>query len=141
MLALTTVPAVDYADTFTLFTDVQATPEEWARAMFGDVPTLTERLIWRGLLGLRLAPQPSPANVAGWQVRARKLGSITLEAESSIVVGNLVVLTAGGQVSLGTFLHYRRRLGTCIWSPLSVVHRRLAPGLLRDAEATIRASR
>jgi hypothetical protein len=53
--ALGSLPAIDYADLFTLSTPAEATPEGWARAMFGNVPSLGERLIWRGLLGLRLA--------------------------------------------------------------------------------------
>ncbi|MFJ6656054.1 hypothetical protein ACIQNG_06770 [Streptomyces sp. NPDC091377] len=47
--------------------------------------------------------------------------------------------TSGGRLSLATFLHYDRRLpGRAIWTPLSAVHRRLAPGLLRGAEARVR---
>ena len=36
------LPRVDYADRFVLATDVDATPEQWARAMFGDVPSVAE---------------------------------------------------------------------------------------------------
>ena len=38
ILALSSMTDPDYADLFTLSTDIQATPEQWARAMFGDVP-------------------------------------------------------------------------------------------------------
>lgn len=139
--ALSSLPDMDYADRFTLSTDVDATPEQWARAIFGDVPTVVELLIWRGLLGLRLSQGPSPATVAGWQIGDRGDDWIRLEAASWLLTGNLLVQTARGRVSLGTFLHYDRRLGHGVWPPLSAIHRRLVPGVLRDAAARLRAAR
>ncbi|MFD0899979.1 DUF2867 domain-containing protein [Actinomadura sediminis] len=138
--ALSNLPAIDYVDRFTLSTDADATPEQWARAMFGDVPTLAERFIWRGLLGLRLARGRSPHTVAGWRIAERGKDWILLEAASWFMSDNLLVQTAEGRVSLSTFLRYDRLLGRAIWSPLSAVHRRLAPGLLRDATAKLRAT-
>ena len=139
--ALSSLPDIDYADHFTLSTDADATPEQWARAMFGDVPSATELLIWRVLLGLRLSRGRSLATVAGWQIGDRGDDWIRLEATSWFLTGNLLVQTADGRVSLGTFLHYDRRLGHGVWPPLSAIHRRLVPGLLRDAAARIRAAR
>lgn len=131
--ALGSLSGIDYADLFTLRTQAEATPEEWARAMFGSVPSPAERLIWRGLLGLRLARGRSPATVGGWRIGARGADWIRLEAASAALSCNLVVQTGDGRVSLATFLHYDRRLGRAIWSPLSAVHRRLVPGVLRAA--------
>ncbi|MFG1708618.1 hypothetical protein ACFLIM_36000 [Nonomuraea sp. M3C6] len=143
--ALSSLPDIDYADQFTLSPDADedadATPEQWARAMFGDVPSVAESLIWRGLLGFRLSRGRSPATVAGWQIGERGEDWIRLEAASWFLTGNLLVQTADGRVSLGTFLRYDRRLGHGVWPPLSVIHRRLVPGVLRDAAARIRASR
>lgn len=135
--ALTSLPDIDYADRFTLATDLEATPERWARAIFGDVPGVAELLIWRGLLGLRLSRGRSPATVAGWRIGDRGHDWIRLEAASWFLAGNFLIQTAGGRVSLGTFLHYDRRLGQVWWPPLSAVHRRLVPGLLRDAAARV----
>jgi hypothetical protein len=131
--ALSSLPDPDYADLFTLSTDAEATPEQWARAMFGDVPSAAELLIWRGLLGLRLARGRSPDTVAGWQIGGRGADWIRLEAASAFLTGNLLVQTADGRVSLATFLRYDRCLGRGLWPPLSAVHRRLVPGVLRDA--------
>jgi hypothetical protein len=139
--ALGSLPDIDYADQFTLSTDAQATPEQWARAMFGDVPSVAELVIWRVLLGLRLSPGRSPATVAGWQIGDRGDDWIRLEAASWLLTGNLLVQTADWRVSLATFLHYDRRLGHGLWPPLSALHRRLVPGLLRGAAARIRAPR
>ena len=139
--ALSSLPDIDYADQFTISADADATPEQWARAMFGDVPSVAELLIWRGLLGLRLNRGRSPATVAGWQIGERGEDWIRLEAVSWFLTANLLVQTADGRVSLGTFLHYGRRLGHGVWPPLSAIHRRLVPGVLRDAAARIRATR
>jgi hypothetical protein len=135
--AHSSLPDIDYADQFTLATDADATPDQWARAMFGDVPSVAELLIWSGLLGLRLSPGRSSATVAGWQVSGRGDDWIRLEAASWFLTANLLVQTADGRVSLGTFLHYHRRLGRGVWLPLSAIHRRLIPGLLRDAAARL----
>ncbi|MFD5203672.1 hypothetical protein ACFWM7_26795 [Streptomyces sp. NPDC058375] len=140
--ALSSLSRIDYADVFTLSGDVgtNATAEQWARAMFGDVPSPTERLIWRGLLGLRLSRGRSPETVAGWRITGRGEDWIRLEAASWFLTNNLVVQAADGRVSLGTFLRYDRPPARAVWSPLSAVHRLLAPGLLRDAAAAVRAA-
>jgi hypothetical protein len=132
---LSSLPDPDYADLFTLSTDTEAAPEQWARAMFGDVPSVAELLIWRGLLGLRLARGRSPATVAGWQIGGRGEDWIRLEAASWFLTGNLLVQAANGRVSLATFLRYDRCLGRGVWPPLSAIHRRVVPGLLHDAAA------
>lgn len=133
--ALSSLPDPDYADLFILSTGTQAGPEQWARAIFGDVPSAAERLIWRGLLGLRLARGRSPATVGGWQIGGRGEDWIRLETASWFLTGNLLVQTADGRVSLATLLRYDRCLGRAWWPPLSVIHRRLVPGVLRGAAA------
>jgi hypothetical protein len=139
--ALTSVPDVDYVDHFTvastLASGVDATPEQWARAMFGDVPSIGERLIWRGLLQLRLDPGRSPATVAGWRIGGRGPDWIRLEAASWFLTANLIVRTGDGRVSLTTVVRYERRLGRRVWPPLSAVHRRLVPGVLRGASSRL----
>lgn len=132
--ALSSLPDAGYADLFTLSTDVDATPEQWARAMFGDVPSAVEQLIWRGLLGMRLSRGRSPDTIAGWQIAERGEDWVRLEAGSWFLTGNLVVRATKDGMSLATFVRYDRTLGRLVWPPLSAVHRRLAPGLLRDAE-------
>jgi hypothetical protein len=135
--ALSSLPDPDYVDLFTLTTDTQATPEQWARAMFGDVPHGAELLIWRGLLGLRLARGRSPATVAGWQIGGRGENWIRLESASAFLTANLLIHTADERVSLGTFLRYDRRLARGVWPPLSAIHRQLVPGVLRRAAVRI----
>ncbi len=135
--ALSSLADVDYADHVALATEADATPEQWARAMFGHVPGPAERLIWAGLLQLRLSRGRSPATVAGWRIGGRGADWIRLEAASWFLTANLVVRATDGRVSLTTFLHYDRGLGRLVWPPLSAIHRRLIPGVLRGAAARI----
>lgn len=137
---LSSLSRIDYADLFVLATELEAAPEQWARAMFGDVPDIGERLIWQGLLGFRLSRGRSPATVAGWRIGDRGEGWIRLEAASWFLSGNLLVQAGAGQLSLATLLRYDRPLGRVVWPPLAVVHRRLAPGLLRGAAARVGSS-
>lgn len=133
--ALSALPEIDYADLFTIATNVSRTPEQWARRMFGDVPSIGERVIWRGFLGLRLSRERSPETVAGWRIADRGEDWIRLATESWFLSANLVVVATGGHVSLATFLHYDRFPGHVVWPPLSAVHRALVPDLLRRAAA------
>lgn len=137
VLALGSLDRVDYVDSLTYTTDVTATPEQWARAAFGDVPTVGERLVWVGLLHMRLSPGRSPDTVAGWRIADRGPDWLRLEAESWFLSGNLVFHVTEHTVSLTTFLRYDRKYGNLVWPPLSAVHRRLAPGLLPDAERVL----
>jgi hypothetical protein len=138
---LSSLPRIDYADRFALSTDADATPEQWARAMFGDAPGFAEWFIWRGVLGLRLHRGRSPATVAGWLIGGRGEDWIRLETASSSLGANLIVQTAEGRVSLTTCLDQGRRRDEIVWHRLSAVHRRLVPRVLRDAERRIRAAR
>lgn len=134
---LSSLPEIDYGDRFTLATDAKATPERWARAMFGDVPSAGGRFIWRGLLGLRLRRGRSPDTVAGWRVGDRGDSWIRLEAGSWFLAADLIVQTAPGRVCLTTLIHYERRFGAVVWPPLSALHRRLVPVILASAAARI----
>lgn len=136
---LSSLPRVDYADQFTISTDVDAKPERWARAMFGDIPSFTQLLIWRGLLGFRLSRNRSPSTVAGWQIDGCGEDWIRLKATSWFLAGNLLIQRGTGQVSLVTFLHYRRWLGHLVWPLLSALHRKLVPKILRSSLAKIQA--
>ncbi|MGY1725339.1 hypothetical protein ACI79J_00055 [Geodermatophilus sp. SYSU D01062] len=127
------LPRIDYADRCTLVTDVTATPERWARAMFGDVPSPGERFIWRGLLALRLDPRRSPDTVGGWRVGGRGEDWIRLETASRSLRANMVVQATGRRVTWTTCLSYERLQGRLLWPSLSAVHRRLVPRVLAAA--------
>lgn len=140
VLALSSLSHVDYVDDFTLAHAAgDATPEEWARAIFGDVPDIAEKVIWRGILGLRLSRGPSPATVAGWRIADQGEGWIRLEAASWFVSGNLIVRASRTHVSLATFMRYDRWLARVVCPLLTLVHRALVPGVLRDGAQMVPA--
>ena len=139
--ALSTLARLDYADLFSRTTTVDATPEVWARAMFGNVPDRGERLIWRTLLRLRLADGPSPATVAGWTITGRDETWIRLEADGPLLAANLLVCVGEGRVSLATCIRYESAPARGIWWAASAVHRALVPAVLRDAERRAARSR
>ena len=130
---------IDYADRFDLPTDVRATPEQWARAMFGDVPSAAETAIWRGLLGFRLSSGRSPDTVGGWRIGARTADAVRLDTASPFLRAEMHVETGPGRVSWTTCLHTEGLRGRVVWPPASAVHRRLVPRVLRDAERRLRA--
>ncbi|WP_280397328.1 hypothetical protein [Nocardia carnea] len=132
-----------YADQFTLITNAAeiGTPEEWARAALDTVAGIKGQLIWRGLLGLRLARRSAPEHVAGWAVAERGDSWITLAARSWMITGNLVVETGPESVSLATFVRYERPIGERIWTRAAHGHRRFAPELLSDAQRVLRETR
>lgn len=134
-LALSGIDAPDYADESTLRTPgvPSGTAESWARAMFGDTPSIAERFIFQGLLRLDLVPGPSRDTVAGFVITERSSEHIRLEAISTLLTCHLLVQVRTDGVSLATVMTYHRRSGHSIWTVVSAAHRRLAPGLLRDA--------
>lgn len=129
----------DYADMCSMPTTVEADAERWARSMLGDTPDRAERFIWQRLLGLHLHPRPSPEYVAGWRIGRREPERVRLETGSPSFNCNMVILAGDGQIRLATLVRYIRPWRTRIWPPLSAVHRRLSPGLLRDAEQRLSA--
>lgn len=135
--ALSSLSRIDYADLFTLPAAGDATAEQWARAMFGDVPNAGEWLIWRGVLGLRLSNERSPMTVGGWRVTGLGDDWIRLETDSWFLSANMIVLTGGEEVRWATLLRYDKDIGNVVWPPLSAVHRMLVPGVLRAASAKI----
>ncbi|GAA4774067.1 hypothetical protein GCM10023200_03190 [Actinomycetospora chlora] len=139
-LGLTDLPRIDYVDHFAVPTTIDADPERWARAMFGDEPDLGERVIWSVLLGLELATGRSPATVAGWRITGRGEGWVRLAAAGPLFGGNLVVRSPRGEASLTTLLHYRRPPASLVWPPLSAMHRMLVPGVLERAERRLVAA-
>ncbi|WP_211233327.1 hypothetical protein [Brevibacterium album] len=128
----------DYVDLFTMTTPLEETAEGWARAFFGDVPSPSEWLIWRAVLGLGLASGPSPETIAGWRVGAREPAWIRLDTGSRALTCHLIVRVDDGSVMLATLLRYDRPLRGLQWRILSTVHRALVPRIFADAEAALR---
>lgn len=124
----------DYIDLFTATTGeaADASPERWSRTAIEDVAGLGGQLIWRGLLGLRLKSRPWTERVGGWEIGDRGEAWIRLEAASWFLTAHLVIRLGDEHLAASTFIRYDRPIAALIWVPLSAVHRRLMPGLLRQ---------
>lgn len=113
------------------------TAESWARAMFGDAPDAGQRFILTGLLRLRLAPIATFDTVVGVVVAENTAQDLRLEADSPLLRRHIVVRVEEAQVSLATVMGYRRRRGRITWQLVSAIHRRVAPGLLRETARAV----
>jgi hypothetical protein len=137
MTSIDALSRVDYTDRFTQVTDAQASPEQWARAMFGDVPSAGQQVIWHGVLGLRLSRGRSSETIAGWRITDRGPDRIRLEAVSWFLTADMLIEPTAGEVSLTTSVRYDHRAGRLVWPAASILHRRLVPGVLAGAAAKI----
>lgn len=135
VLAMSSLSRVDYVDHFVLTQETEPceSVERWARAMFGDTPDLIERLLWSGILGLRLHAGRSAATIAGWRISHRGEDWIRMSADSRSTSAELITRVTDVTVELTTVVQYERARARALWAPLAVVHRRLVPTLLRSS--------
>lgn len=136
--ALDALPS-DYFDLFVATTDNATTlsAEEWARVALEESSALGRFVAWRVLLGLRLGPQPSPGHVAGWRIVDSDLESIRIEARSWFMTANIIFHVEPLQVSFATLIRYDNPVAAVVWTPVSAIHRHLAPDVLRDAASRV----
>jgi hypothetical protein len=71
--------------------------------------------------------------VQGWTITGRAEDWIRLEAASWFMTANAVVKVDDGRVSAALFVRYDLPIAAVIWPPVSVMHRRAMPTLLRQA--------
>lgn len=132
--ALDVLPS-DYVDLFVATTPdaARTTPEGWARAALDEASAAGRFMAWRVALGLRLESQPSPEHVAGWKVVDRGDTWIRIEARSWFMTANIAFQVEEGNVSFATFIRYDNPVAKVVWTPVSAIHRRIAPDVLRAA--------
>lgn len=140
VLAKSSLSRIDYVDHFMIPHQVKghATPEQWARAMFGDAPDPTERLLWSGILGLRLSREASAETIAGWKITGQGEGWVRTFAASWNANAELIIHASHEMVGLATVVRYMRKPAPFLWVPVSFVHRRLVPVLLRSTVRSMR---
>ena len=124
---------IDHADQAVLRTDLRRSAEDWARAMFGDEPNVSERLIWQVALRNRLEPGRSPDTIAGWRIGHREHDRIRLESPSPILTGRLIVTTDDDLVTLTTCIRWDTRRGTAVLRALLPLHRMIVPRIVLTA--------
>lgn len=141
VLDLSALSRVDYVDHVAIAHPhaAEVTAEHWARAMFGDAPDPTVRLLWGGVLGLRLALGVSRDTVAGWRIAERGEGWIRLTTSSRSATAELIVHADDAQLGLALVVRFDRRTARINWLPIAAVHRRLVPVLLRSTVRKVAA--
>lgn len=124
----------DYVDRFQLETEVEASPRQWATAMFEEGLSRSDReRVWQTLLGLPMTDDGQPGAVAGLRVDSEDADHVRLTAHGGGTSGNLLVERRPGSVSLTTALAFTSRRRSATWKAISRVHRREAAALLRTA--------
>jgi hypothetical protein len=120
---------------------MDVSPEQWARAAVEGASPAGRFLAWRVICGLRLQPQPSPDYVGGWKIADRSDNWIRMEASSWFMTAHIVFQIDEGCVSFATLIRYDRRVAALIWTPVSILHRAVAPDFLRAAVKRVERSR
>ena len=133
--------AFDYADAFEVraITPDERTMESLARAALEDVPLALRVVILaahRFVLRFRLGPLSSVAHVLGWRIVTSAPDCVVLEADGPLIRGVMVGRRSGPSVTvLETFVFYHQPAARPVWTVVGVLHRRIAPILLRRAAA------
>ena len=131
--------APDYADVYTITTDVRASPREWMTACFeAGIPRSDRDLVFRRLLRLSVEPDGTPGTIAGWSVTSEDDDHLCMRVLGRGLEVNLLMERAADGVRLTTALRHRSRAGQVSWQQLSRVHRSKIPGVLRRGSVLLR---
>ena len=130
----------DYADSFEIRLPGpdDRPPEEWMRRGLEEAPRplrWTILVAHRFVLRFHLGPRSATDHVLGWRVVTSTPELVHLRASGPLMVGDLVGRRdSPEQMELSTYLSFKRPLlARLIWSAVGVLHRRIAPYLLRRA--------
>ena len=131
----------DYADCFEVRAAApeERTPEAFARAALEGTPPAIRGVILAAhtlVLRFRLGPLYSEDHVLGWRIVTSSSDLVVLEADGPLMRGVMVGRKTGpGVTVLRTFVFFRRPAAPMVWRVVGVLHRRIAPYLLRRAAA------
>jgi hypothetical protein len=146
VLALSTLPRIDYRDGFRL--DLPGGPElsgeEWAREMLEGASSDTRRSLRRGwpLLGLKMAPDGAAGAILGWRLRHSADDYALLGVDSRIgMPAELLLLPEPRGLFFATFIQMRNPFVRTLWAPIGPPHRRVVPALMRHAALRVSARR
>jgi hypothetical protein len=143
--ALDVLPGAGFTDAyqFDIDPDDRRSPAEWAAAVYeGSSFGWFVRLAWRWGLLLRLAPKGTPGHVQGWPVQAvpSRADVVVLAQESPLMSARLVFRTPPGTLQFSTYVRPAGIAGRVVWAVAAVLHRRIAPYLLKSAVRRSRAT-
>lgn len=135
---LDVLPGAGYVDAYQFETDPddRRSPAEWAAAVFEGSPLAgLVRFAWRWGLLLRLAPRGTPGHVLGWRVEVvpGEPDVAVLSQDSRLMSARLVFRSRPGTLQFSTYVRCTGIAGRVVWAVAAVLHRRLAPYLLKSA--------
>ena len=141
--ALSTLDRLDYIDVVIAdASDARVdSPEEWARATMEGASYPGRYVVWRLVLRLNLALEPSSAQIAGWRIVDRGPTWIRTETRSWFMTAQIIFGTADDQVSFATCIRYDHAFGARLWPVVSITHRAIAPGFLESGMRRLRRRR
>ena len=133
--ALSTLAAVDYADSFMVTGGPagECSPEQWAQAALSQAsrPVRIKLAIGWTLLGLRLGTRPARERVLGWRIRQRTPHHLLLGAGSYVgLPAELLFCRRLDGLLFATFVSQRSRLARALWPRVIPSHRRIVASLL-----------
>jgi hypothetical protein len=129
--SLSTLGRIDYSDVATITTTVEATAEEWARAIVEGAAGAPAQVFWRAI-GLRLEG-PSAGHIGGWRIVSVGDDSIVCETSSFYATINAVCEVGDGGVSLALLARFDNVFARLACPLITLVHRRGIGLLLRKA--------
>lgn len=128
----------DYRDRFEVAiprTDTR-TAEQWLRTVFEDAPRPVRWFLllgWRGVLGLRVGPRPSPDHILGWLIVSKEPEEVRLELHSALMKAQLTLHLSSSTAIWNTDVSYTQPLARPLWATVGVIHRQIIPSLLGRA--------
>jgi hypothetical protein len=138
VLALATLPRVDYHDAFLAPAGPHAgrTGEQWARAVLEDTPLAVRTALASGwaVLGLRLGSTQDPRLVLGWEIRRSSPDFALLGAGSRLGLrGEVLFKRADDALLFATFVQLDHAGARAVWAGTAPGHRQVVRYLLEQA--------
>jgi hypothetical protein len=136
--ARSTLPRVDYTDSFLVTTDHRRdlSAEQWARLMLESSPRFWRRALPRGwrLLGLDHVAVGTPDSVLGWPIALDTPDCLLLSANGRRgLSGELLVERRHDGLLFATMVQHHNRLAAITWALITPPHQLIIAHLLRTA--------
>jgi hypothetical protein len=140
--AIAGLDRIDYDESFSVDTDCNPSPEDWARLTLEGAPGWMRAVMvngWRSL-GINLASLDSDRAVLGWPILRNTSDEIVLGIESSIgLTARIVIQPSPTRVVHSMLVKYESEAARVAWAVIAPPHRAFVRRLL-DAAALAVAS-
>jgi hypothetical protein len=140
---LSTLPRIDYADTFLVETSAHPewTAVRWAKAVLEEAPASTRAQLLSGWLALGLRAAESGSSILGWALRSSAPDALLLGRDSRIgMPGELLFTLRPEGLLFATFVHHRTPATRAVWAAVERTHVRTVLELLERAAADVTES-